>query len=159
MPQFELEIHLPVSPGQLSSDLLSMTGVNYELSPMLQMSAPEPWALQSISEWPTNKDIFTSKISLFGLIPIDFHHFKFLSVHSQGFKESSKSLFNNLWSHERTISSSDSGSKVKDVVYYKSKLGWVGYVFKPVYKSIFIHRHKRLKSKYAKNNREFYEDE
>ena len=150
MPKFEMETSLAVSPDQLASDLLLMSGVNYELSPLLKMSVPQTWAAKPISDWPVNNNIFSSTILLFGFIPIDLHRFKFLSVHGMGFKESSKTLLNSLWSHQRTISSNGSGAKVTDVVYYKSKLGFLGYLFKPLYQSIFAHRHKRLKSKYAK---------
>lgn len=147
-----METSLPVNPDQLASDLLLMSGVNYELSPLLKMSAPQKWATKPISKWPVNSYIFSSTILLFGLIPIDLHRFKLLSVNGMGFKESSKTLFNSQWSHQRTISSNGSGAKVRDVVYYNSKLGFLGCLFKPLYKSIFAHRHKRLKSKYAKNS-------
>lgn len=149
MPKFGMEVSLPVSPDQLSSDLLFMSGVNYELAPILKMSAPEKWAAKPISEWPVNQGIFASKILLFGFIPIDLHRFSFLSVNLMGFKESSTSLLNSLWSHERTISANGSGATVTDVVYYKSKLGLIGYLFKPLYQSIFTYRHKRLRQKYG----------
>ena len=150
MPKFEMEVFLPVSPDQLSSDLFLMSGVNYELSPIVKMSAPEEWASKSIAHWPVNEYVFSSIIFLFGFIPIDLHRFKLLSVNSNGFKESSKTLFNSVWSHERNILKSDSGATVRDVVYYKSKIGFLGSLLKPIYHSIFVHRHNRLKLKYAK---------
>ncbi|KZY35348.1 hypothetical protein A3752_19745 [Oleiphilus sp. HI0081] len=152
MPKFEMEISLPVCPENLSADLLVMSGVNYELSPILKMSAPQQWPAKPISEWPVNDDIFSSIILLFGFIPVDLHRFKFRSVNSMGFIESSKTMLNNVWSHEQTISADGSGAKIRDVVYFKSKLGFLGYLFKPVFQSIFAHRHKRLKSKYAKSS-------
>lgn len=152
MPVFEMEVTLPVNPDQLAADLLVMSGVNYELSPILRMSAPVEWAGKLISEWPVNTDLFSSRILLFGVVPIDLHRFKFLSVDGMGFKESSQTLINSLWSHERRISSNGSGAKVRDVVYYKSKSGFLGCLFKPVYRSVFAHRHKRLKLKYAKSS-------
>lgn len=153
MPKFEMETSLPVSPDKLSADLLFMSGVNYELSPILKMSAPQKWEVEPISKWPVNSDIFSSTILLFGFLPIDLHRFNFLSVNGMGFKEASSSLLNKLWSHERTISTSGSGSKIKDVVHYKSKLGFLGNLFKPVYQAIFAHRHKRLKLKYDESSK------
>lgn len=149
MPRIEMETSLPVSPAVLASELLTMEGVNDELSPILKMTAPQPWASKPISEWPVNSEIFSSRILLFGVMPIDLHRFKFESVHGMGFKESSKSLFNRHWSHERTIRESGSGATVKDVLHYTSQLGFLGYLFMPLYQAIFSHRHKRLKRKYV----------
>ena len=150
MPSFEMETQLPVSSNELAHDTLKMSGVNYELGPLLKMSAPEIWQSKSITEWPTNQNLFSSNILLLGLIPIDRHFFNFNTIDSFGFKENSKSLMNSLWSHERLIKSVGSGSVIKDVIIYKSKLGILGNLFMPVYKAIFKHRHNRLRAKYSK---------
>ena len=94
MQKFEMEVFLPVKPELLKKELFNMNGVNYELAPILKMSAPEQWASKTITEWPVNNEIFTSTISLFGVIPIDRHRFKLLSINSAGFVESSSSLLN-----------------------------------------------------------------
>jgi hypothetical protein len=154
MPKFEIETPLAVSPEQLSTDLLSMAGVNDELSPLLKMTAPQQWIEKPIFQWPVNIPLFSSTILLFGFIPIDVHRFKFTSVNTMGFKESSSTLFNSLWQHERSILSDGDGdgATIKDVVYYRSKLAVLGGLFKPVYRWIFIHRHKRIKFKYSESN-------
>ena len=151
MPKFEIETPLAVSPEQLSADLLNMAGVNNELYPLLKMTAPRQWIEKPIFQWPVNSTLFSSAILLFGFIPMDVHRFKFTSVNTMGFKESSSTLINSLWLHERSILSNGDGdgATIKDVVYYKSKLAVLGRLFKPVYKWIFIHRHKRLKLKYS----------
>jgi hypothetical protein len=150
MPSFEMEIQLPVNSSELAHDTLNMSGVNYELGPFLKMSAPDIWQSKSITEWPTNQNLFSSNILLLGLIPIDRHFFNFKTIDSFGFKESSKSLMNSLWSHERLIKSVGSDSVIKDVIIYKSKLGILGNLFMPIYKAIFKHRHNRLRAKYSK---------
>ena len=149
MPQFEMETSLALSPDQLASELLLMSGVNDELAPFLKMSAPQPWALTPISEWPMNKELFTSRVLLLGLLPIDLHRFKFVSLDRSGFKESSRTLLNAQWCHQRIISAKGSGSSVRDIVYYEGKLAIVGRLLKPLYHAIFVHRHKRLAAKYA----------
>lgn len=152
MPSFELATSLPVSPSRLASDLLTMEGVNYELSPILKMTAPKNWAAKPISQWPENCELFSSKILLCGVLPVDLHRFKFQSVHRLGFKESSRSLFNHHWSHERTILVNNTGATVKDVVLYENKLTFLGCLLLPLYKSLFAHRHKRLKLKYLQSS-------
>lgn len=150
MPSFEIETQLAVSPNELAHDSLSMSGVNFELGPLLKMSAPDIWQSKPITEWPTNQNLFGSNVLLLGLIPIDRHYFKFRTISSFGFNESSKSVMNKLWSHERIIKSAGSGSVVKDIIIYESKLGISGNLFMPIYKAIFKHRHNRLRAKYSK---------
>jgi len=88
-------------------------------------------------------------VLLLGFLPVDVHHFKLLAVDSMGIKESSQSLMNSVWSHERIISANGADAKVRDVVYYEGKVAWLGKLLQPLYRAIFVHRHKRLKSKYA----------
>ena len=149
MPKIEMEITLPVGATQLSNELLNMKGVNSELWPYLKMTAPNNWYEKSIKEWPINQYLFRSKVLLFGILPVDIHRFKFDSVSNTGFKESSVSLLNSLWCHERTVVSNGSNTSVKDAVYYQSRCGLLGVLIKPAYKLIFKHRHKRLTVKYA----------
>ncbi|RBP53668.1 hypothetical protein [Arenicella xantha] len=149
MPKFEIETFLSVTPEQLQAELLSMSGVNYELAPIIQMSVPEKWATTAITLWPTHENVFTSTVLLFGVLPVDRHCFKLLSVTGTGFTESSKTLLNSVWSHQRTITKHGSGANVKDVVYYTTKIPCIGSLLRPVYRSIFMHRHKRLKLRYA----------
>lgn len=78
MPSFEIETQLAVSSNKLARDTLNMTGVNYELWPLLKMSAPDIWQSKPITEWPTNKNLFSSNILLLGCIPIDRHYFNSL---------------------------------------------------------------------------------
>lgn len=149
MPSFEIETQLTVSANELAYDALTMLGVNYELGPLLKMTAPDNWQSKPITHWPTNQRLFTSTILLLGLIPIDRHYFNFTKIDNSGFNENSKSLMNSLWSHKRVIKNNGSGSVITDVIMYKSKLGVLGIIFMPIYKAIFKHRHNRLKSKYA----------
>ena len=149
MPSFEMKTQLTVSANELAHDSLNMSGVNYELGPLLKMSAPDKWQSKPITDWPTNQSLFISTILLLGLIPIDRHYFNFKKIDSFGFNENSKSLMNTLWSHERLIKSNGTGSVITDVIIYKSKLVILGNLIMPIYKAIFKHRHNRLRAKYS----------
>ena len=94
VPKIEIESKIVGDPDQISSDLLTMRGVNYELLPIVKMSAPAEWANKPINEWPLGQEIFTSTILLFGLVPIDLHKFKLRNVDKSVFQESSRSLMN-----------------------------------------------------------------
>lgn len=151
MQKFKMVVSLSVSTDQLSSELLNMSGVNYELFPIIRMSAPKLWSKRPISEWPVEDEVFASAVLLFCFIPIDVHRFRFQSVSGMGFKESSKSLINLLWIHERLISEDHNGAKVLDIVHYRSKFRFLGSLTKPIYQAIFTYRHHRLKRKYTQS--------
>ena len=101
--KFQVSSTLEVTPMEVAG-LLTMKGVNKELSPLIRMTAPSEWSDRAIFEWPTGRTLFSSWILLFGVIPIDRHSFFFQSIDRQrGFVEESSSLTNRLWCHSREI--------------------------------------------------------
>lgn len=141
---------MPKGARELAAELLTMDGVNFELGPWLKMTAPPEWQARSFPEWPENQVLFSSKILLLGFIPFDSHWFKFESVGPRGFSEQSSNIMNRVWAHQRSITTTESGTLVRDEVRYQSKISFVGALFLPIYKLVFANRHRRLKSKYAK---------
>ena len=127
-----------------------MDGVNYELGPVLHMSAPAEWANLHFADWAENRELFTSKITLFGFIPFDSHQFRFKATHVTGFHENSRNIMNSLWEHRRELCGDDSTTTVTDRVSYESKIGVLGYLMYPIYRAVFRYRHRRLKTKYGK---------
>lgn len=89
MFRIEIETKIERRREQVCHELLSMNGVNYELRPIARMTAPKEWEESSITEWPIGTNLFTSAILLFGLIPVDFHKFKFLDIQTTSFQECS----------------------------------------------------------------------
>ena len=149
MPKFEIKSALRCESSVVSNGLLCMRGVNYELYPFIRMSFPAEKLDERLSDWPAGVQLFTSKILLLGFIPIDSHLFKFDKIFNNGFEESSSSLLNKRWNHRRTIVPHKFGSTVHDEVDYISKLAILDWLTKPIYRLIFVYRHKRLKSKYG----------
>lgn len=137
---------------QLSRDLLTMGGVNYEMNPIIKMTAPSDWAKLPISEWPTNTKIFTSTTLLLGIIPIDFHNFNLVSTRPNELVESSSTALNKQWNHRREIREEIAGCSIHDTVEYLPRISILGKVVRPVYQAIFNHRHRRLISKYGASN-------
>lgn len=129
-----------------------MAGVNYELLPIVRMTAPATWANRAIDDWPTGEHLFTSTLLLFSLIPIDLHRFTLLEVHDTGFRETSSSLVNAQWNHSRTLEVQETGVLVRDVVEYVPRLRFLGGLMLPIYRFVFRHRHRRLKKQYGECN-------
>lgn len=151
MPTFEIETNLSVELTILCDELFTIDGINRGLAPYIKISAPKLWCSKLIREWPVGGGLFNSKVTLLGFIPIEYHCFRFTEVSKLGFIESSRTSINKEWNHHRTIAETTSGSTVKDIIEYKSKFPFLGYILIPLYKGIFIHRHNKLKAKYNKN--------
>jgi hypothetical protein len=152
MPEFEIESKLKIKVDMLATDLFSMEAVNHELSPIVRMSVPLEWRSVPINQWPCGEFLFNSWITLFGVLPIDLHRFQLSEVGSTSMKETSSSLMNKHWNHQRTIKRVGNGSVVCDRVQYTSRLRPLGYLLLPVFKLVFRHRHRYLKSKYGESN-------
>lgn len=148
MIEFECLSEHNVDVETLRKNAFSMSGVNFELSPLVRMTSPRRYSDMSILEWPKNQQVFTSVLLLFGVIPIDYHKFIFVALEQDGFEERSSTLMNKEWRHKRVIVASGGTSLVIDNVSYKPRLPFVGLLMKSIYKFIFEHRHKRLNGKY-----------
>jgi hypothetical protein len=146
--KFEVSSNLKISPDQIS-ELLTMIGVNTELSPFISMTAPSQWVNRPIFEWPAGQVLFSSWILLFGIIPIDRHTFFFQSIDgNSGFSEESSSFTNKLWHHRRRIDWGGANYRVTDTIEFESRLPVLTNIFATVYRFIFRHRHKVLRSRH-----------
>ncbi len=147
--KFEVSSNLELSSEDVSG-LLTMDGVNRELGPFVRMTAPPEWSNKAIFEWPTGKVLFSSWILLFGIFPIDRHKFFLQEVDRQrGFAEKSSSLTNKLWHHRREIDQTGASCRVADSVEFQCRLPVLAYILAPIYRFIFKHRHKVLRSFYG----------
>ena len=149
MPGFEIESVLSGTKRDLSGKVLCMNGVNLELMPFIRMTAPVNWRETPIREWPQGSTLFRSVVLLFGIFPVDFHHFKLINASDDFIEESSSSLINKAWDHRRSITDHSDGCRIHDQVEYDSRLHFIGGVLKPLYKAVFKHRHRRLRAKYG----------
>ena len=129
---------------------LTLDGVNAELHPLAKMTAPNDWASRSIMEMPEKQHLFQSWILFLGILPIDRHSILIESVKpNEGFTEMSSSTLNSVWRHERRVTPNQSGCRVTDTVEYQSRLPLVGHIFKPMYRSVFLCRHRNLRARYG----------
>lgn len=149
--KFELSSKLEVSPEEIHR-ILTMRGVNAELSPLIRMTVPPEWSKRAVIEWPTGRVLFSSWLLLFGAIPVDRHTFFLKSTDPQrGFVEESSSLTNKLWCHRRDIDQCGATCRVTDTVEFKCRLPLLEYVLAPVYRFVFSHRHKVLRANYGRS--------
>jgi hypothetical protein len=144
--KFAVSSDLELGPEDVSG-LLTMKGVNRELGPFVRMTAPPEWSDRAIFEWPTGQVLFSSWILLFGIVPVDRHAFCLQNVdRRRGFAEASSSWINRVWRHHRTFDNDGAFYRVTDTVEFQCRLPLLTCVLAPVYRFVFEHRHRVLRS-------------
>jgi hypothetical protein len=147
--KIEITSTVMMGPEQLQG-LLTMNGINRELAPYIRMTVAKEWTEKNISDWPEGSVLFSSWILLFGMLPVDRHKF-FLRRNNglNGFIEESSSLVNKRWRHERYIAVEASTCTISDVVEFPPRLSLLAYILTPVYRFVFRHRHRVLRTTYG----------
>ncbi len=133
----------------IAEETLTMSGVNYELMPVICMTAPKAWRSQPVYTWPTGRHLFRSLILFFGFIPIDLHCFGITEASLAGFQESSCSILMEFWRHQRQIENQGENTLITDRVEFQTRIRPLGNLLVPVYRLVFSHRHKRLLQRYG----------
>lgn len=122
----------------------SWDGVNHELGPELKMTFPARFA--RLDDIPAdNTSHFASTILLFGILPIDRHHFSLVARSAPHFfDERSSNLNMSVWTHKRTLVAHNGGVTVTDVCTFVPRLFFMGPLLKAIFSGVFNRRHKRL---------------
>jgi hypothetical protein len=149
MPEFTIQSNLNVDPNTFWA-ATSMQSVNWELAPIVRMTAPPEWTNCPLEQWEAGRDLFKSWVLLFGIIPVDRHSFRLREIiDGVGFRESSSSWINRRWNHDRTVVAREAGCTVTDHVAVAGRVPILRSCLMPVYKLVFRHRHRRLRRKYG----------
>lgn len=125
----------------------SMSGINEELWPF-RMSAPRDRL--GNEEIQLGKVLFTSVVTLFGVIPVDVHRLAF--VHFEpgvGFAESSTTLLESSWKHRRTLTPIPGGCRVDDDVEFQPRVRLLKPLILPIVKKTFRRRHEHLRARFG----------
>ena len=149
MVKFTKSVKLNVDRDQFIVNQLNFIGVNYELNPIVYMTAPNEWKNRLLTEAPVNKKLFSSVILLFHFIPVDIHNIYFRQVLENGFKESSNSIMMKEWKHNREVKKFKQGCILTDQISFSTRLPFLDVIIKPIYLYVFRHRHKRLYNKFG----------
>jgi hypothetical protein len=120
----------------------SADGVNAELKPLVTMTFPKDGF--DFSKAMPGQPLFTSWILLFGFLPIDRHTFIIHEVGPLHFVETSHTLLQRSWRHERYLTPQGDSTDVRDVVTVIPRLAFMQPVTNRIVATIFRHRHKRL---------------
>jgi hypothetical protein len=153
MKEFTIRSKLDVAP-QAFWAATSMQSVNWELAPLVRMTAPPEWRDCALSQWQAGRPLFKSWILLFGILPVDLHSFRLEAIDPEGgFLEASSSWVNKAWRHERKTLAGAGQCTVVDHVRVLGRCAPLTALLMPVYKWVFRHRHARLRSKFGPQSR------
>ena len=141
-PAIDITSRVPRPVRELWPIVTSAAGVNAELKPLITMTFP-PDGFDFTSA-PLNKPLFTSWILLFGFLPFDRHTFVLHDVGPSHFVETSHTLLQKLWRHERHLTEQGDSTEVRDVVTVVPRLAFMRPLTNRIVATIFRHRHRRL---------------
>jgi ligand-binding SRPBCC domain-containing protein len=125
-------------------------GVNGELMPIVRMTVPRGMERFDLATVPVGERIGRCWILLFGLIPIDWDDLTLVRLDPpRGFLERSSMLSMRTWEHERTIEPVAGGCVISDRIAFDPRLPIPGRLLLPLYRTVFRHRHRRLRSRFG----------
>lgn len=145
---------LPISASRLWEFIGNMEGVNAELMPWIMMTTPGPDANFQIAEAPLGQVAFQSWLLVGGFLPIDRHALTLVEVDPpRRFLEISHSLLQRVWRHERILEPLGADQcRITDVVSFAPRLHFLGPLVRIFVGRIFVHRHRRLRSRFGANS-------
>lgn len=147
---FEVSSVLSAPPEEVWARVSTPAGVNAELGPFFRMTFPEAFARVDPATVPLGRRVFRSWILLFGLLPIEYDDIAFEWIEpGRGFRECSTMLSQRRWIHERTIEPAGPGCRVIDRIRFEPRVPGLVWLFLPILRGIFRHRHRRLREAFG----------
>ena len=127
----------------------TMEGVNFELRPLVRMTAPREARDGTIADLPLGEVGFRSVILAGGVLPIDLHSLTLVEWEDGRFLERSHSLLQRTWEHERTVRAQPGGSVVNDRLRIEPRVRFAAPLVKRIATATFRHRHRRLSARFG----------
>jgi len=150
MPSFSIASTLHASAARVWAHATSMAGANHELLPLMRMTYPADRAEIGGQEVPLGVPLFRSIVLLFGVLPIDYDEVTFEALEpGRRFVESSRTMSQRVWRHERTVDPVGDGCTVTDRVTFVPKVAAMGSLLLPALGLLFAHRHRRLARRFG----------
>lgn len=146
----EFSSELLVSSERVWGRATTMAGVNAELAPLLRMSFPPQYSRIEADEVPLGTPLFASWVLLFGVLPIDRHLLTIAEIGpGRRFLESSRSLLQRRWNHERVVEETEGGCRVIDRLSFQPRRALPRWLVRWVVRLLFQHRHRQLRRNFV----------
>ena len=157
MKTFTTMTTLGVAPAFIWQQVITMEGINRELSPVLRMTTPHAWKGKSLETVVPGTRLGRSWLLLLGVLPIDCKNIV-LAEWEPGRRllEISTMLSMQCWQHERSVLPWERGCIVQDRVSFALRtplalLPGLERLCGALLKALFRHRHRRLLTYFAQH--------
>lgn len=141
---------LDAAPEKVWERIITPEGINHELMPLMRMTLPKGLDGLDPEQIELNEPLGRSWILLFGFLPFDYDNLSLVRLDpDRGFLERSTMLSQRIWEHERTLEPVGGGCLVTDRVAWEPRFGFPGRPLRPLFSSIFKHRHRRLRNHFG----------
>lgn len=146
-----LTSRLAAGPSAVWEHATSFEGINYELRPVLCMTAPRSLRRLRPDNITLGKRICRSWVFLFRVIPFDYDDVVLVELEpGRRFLERSTMLSQRRWEHERIVEADgDGGSVVTDRLAFEPRVRLMRLVVGRVVGMLFRHRHRRLRKRFG----------
>lgn len=135
------ETQLTASPDAAWRWITSVDGISREMAPFLRMSVPQGVTDLSSVSFQSGVPMFTSWITLFGLLPVDCSKLTLMSLSpGTGFVEQSPMGSMKLWRHERQITPLPTGCRITDTLTFEPR--FAKELTTRIIQAFFSHRHR-----------------
>jgi hypothetical protein len=141
---------LGADPETIWTHASSIDGVNLELAPV-RMHAPKGARIDA--SVPLDRPAGRGFVTLFGVLPIDFHELRLVDVApGRFFHEHSRTLVEAHWIHKRRIDPCADGTRVEDDVTFQPRA--FGTLVSRIVPRVFARRHRYLRRRFGGPDRE-----
>jgi ligand-binding SRPBCC domain-containing protein len=148
--EFEVSSLIPAPPGEVWQRIITPEGINHELRPWMRMTIPSGIERLEPESVELGKPIGRSWVFLLGVLPFEYDDITLVELEpGRRFMERSPMLSQRCWQHERIVESAEGGSRVTDRVRMEPRLGLPAAPLRPIFRAVFRHRHRRLRSWFA----------
>jgi ligand-binding SRPBCC domain-containing protein len=140
----EVSSRLDATPDEVWVRIATPEGINDELRPWMRMTVPGGKDL-NLDTIEVGAPIGRSWVLLFGFVPVDYDEITIEELdRGRGFVERSTMLSQRAWEHVRTIRPDGAGALITDSICWEPRLPLPAGALRPMFRTIFRHRHRRL---------------
>ena len=143
---FEIASRLESSPEQVWDRATTPEGINDELRPLMRMTVPSGFTSLEPDRIQLGEPIGRSWVLLVGLLPVDYDDITLVELEpGRRFVERGRLLSQRMWEHVRSVEPVDGGCVIRDALAWEPRLPVSGRALRPMFATIFRHRHRRLR--------------
>jgi ligand-binding SRPBCC domain-containing protein len=148
--RFEIGSRLDAKRDEVWAWATTPVGINEELAPLLRMTVPRGFTSLEPERIRLGEPVGRSWVLLGGVIPFDYDDITLVELEpGHRFVERGRLLSQRFWEHVRSVEPMDGGCLIRDAIAWEPKLPVSGRALRPVFATIFRHRHRRLRRRFG----------